>query len=107
MSACRPRTCRIIPENGLQLLKTVSGPQRPVGIIFADDAMRGVFLGSLVLGDEHGAFQYGLDEQRDIVGYVERVGPKRWRLVMPKPVFEFPARRHGAGAIHRGNALMK
>jgi hypothetical protein len=41
-----------------------------------------------VLGDEHGAFQYGLDEQRDIVGYVERVGPQRWRLVMPKPVFE-------------------
>ena len=82
------RTCRIIPENGLQLLKTIGGPQRPVGIIFADDAMRGVFLGSLVLGDEQGAFQYGLDEQRDIVGYVERVGAQRWRLVMPRPVFE-------------------
>ena len=27
-------------------------------------------------------------EQRDVAGYVERIGPSRWRLVMPKPHFE-------------------
>ena len=25
---------------------------------------------------------------RDVAGYVERIGPDRWRLVMPKPHFE-------------------
>ena len=34
------------------------------------------------------ALQYGQDETRDVAGYVERIGPDRWRLVMPKPHFE-------------------
>ena len=46
------------------------------------------FLGTLVLGDETRALQYGQDETRDVAGYVERIGPARWRLVMPKPHFE-------------------
>ena len=25
---------------------------------------------------------------RDVAGYVERIGPSRWRLVMPQPHFE-------------------
>jgi hypothetical protein len=41
-----------------------------------------------VLGDENRALQYGQDEQRDVAGYLERIGPARWRLVMPKPHFE-------------------
>jgi hypothetical protein len=32
--------------------------------------------------------QYGQDEQRDVAAYVERVGPQRWRLIMPEPRFE-------------------
>jgi hypothetical protein len=47
-----------------------------------------VFLGTLVLGDETRALQYGQDEMRDVAGYVERIGPDRWRLIMPKPHFE-------------------
>jgi hypothetical protein len=41
-----------------------------------------------VLGDERRAMQYGEDETRDVAGYVERIGPARWRLVMPQPHFE-------------------
>jgi hypothetical protein len=41
-----------------------------------------------VLGDETRALQYGQDETRDVAGYVERIGPNRWRLIMPKPHFE-------------------
>jgi hypothetical protein len=32
--------------------------------------------------------QYRQDDQRDIAAYLERIGPNRWRLVMPKPRFE-------------------
>ena len=59
--------------------------------------MRQVFLGTLVLSDERRALQYGQDETRDVAGFVERIGPNRWRLVMPQPAFRIAARRDGAG----------
>jgi hypothetical protein len=80
--------CRINAERGLQQLSKLNGVQRYAGLIFPDDAVHEVFLGTLVLGDETRALQYGQDERRDIAGYVERIGPKRWRLVMPDPHFE-------------------
>jgi hypothetical protein len=81
-------TCRIQAERKLQRLTKIGGSQRYVGLIFPGDAMRQVFLGTLVLGDETQFLQYGQDETRDIAGYVERIGPNRWRLIMPKPHFE-------------------
>lgn len=81
-------TCRVRPQRGLQRLEKLSGSQRYVGIIFPNDAIRRVFLGTLVLGDETRAMQYGEDPQRDVAGYVERIGPSRWRLLMPQPEFE-------------------
>jgi hypothetical protein len=81
-------TCRVRAERGLQRMTKLSGSQRYVGLIFPDDAIRKVFLGTLVLGDETRALQYGQDKQRDVAGYVERIGPERWRLVMPEPHFE-------------------
>jgi hypothetical protein len=81
-------TCRVKAEHALQRLGKLSGPQRYLGLIFPGDAIRNVFLGTLVLADERRALQYGQDEQRDVAGYVERLGPNRWRLVMPAPHFE-------------------
>jgi hypothetical protein len=81
-------TCRVAPERSLQQLVKLDGSQRFDGLIFPGDAMRQVFLGTLVLGDESRALQYGQDETRDVAGYVERIGPNRWRLIMPKPHFE-------------------
>jgi uncharacterized protein DUF4893 len=83
-----PFTCRVRAERELQRLNKLSGSQRYVGLIFPGDAMRKVFLGTLVLSDERRAMQYGQDETRDIAGYLERIGPNRWRLVMPRPHFE-------------------
>jgi hypothetical protein len=80
--------CRVKPERDLHRLSKLSGSQRYLGLIFPDDAIRQVFLGTLVLEDERRALQYGQDEQRDVAGYVERVGPSRWRVVMPQPHFE-------------------
>ena len=84
-----PFSCRIYAERGLQRLTKLSGSQRYVGLIFPFDAIREVFLGTLVLGDERRAMQYRQDEKRDVAGYVERIGTNRWRLVMPQPHFEF------------------
>ena len=81
-------SCRVQAEHGIQGFAKLTGSQRPVGLIFPGDAIRQIFLGTLVLGDEREAMQYGQDETRDVAGYVERIGPGRWRLVMPSPAFE-------------------
>jgi len=80
--------CRIAPAGGLQSFAKLTGSQRYIGRIFPSDNIRQVFLGTLVLGDEQQAMRYGADRDRDVAGYVEQIGPQRWRLVMPRPHFE-------------------
>jgi hypothetical protein len=80
--------CRIRQERDLQGFAKLTGSQRQVGLFFPGDAMRQIFLGTLVLGDERRAMHYGRDRERDVAGFVERIGPSRWRLLMPRPHFE-------------------
>ena len=80
--------CRVQAERGLQGLAKMTGSQRPIGLIFPDSMGRSVFLGTLVLGDEPRAMQYGRDPDRDIAAWVERIGEARWRLMVPEPHFE-------------------
>ena len=47
-----------------------------------------IFLGTMVLGDEKRALEYGRDSARDMAGALERVGERRWRLILPYPRFE-------------------
>lgn len=81
-------SCQVRAERGLQQLSKLNGVQRYVGLVFPGDDLRRVFLGTLVLGDEQRALQYGQDDQRDVAGYVERIGTNRWRVIMPQPHFE-------------------
>lgn len=81
-------TCRVRQEKELQGFAKLTGSQRQVGLIFPGDALRQVFLGTLLLGDEARMMQYGRDRERDVAGFVERIGPARWRLIMPRPHFE-------------------
>ena len=80
--------CRIRPDGTLQHFAKLSGSQRYVGMVFPGDVLRQVFLGTLVLGDEQRAMQYGRDRERNVAGFVERLGSRRWRLLMPRPHFE-------------------
>jgi len=80
--------CRVGANAGLQSFDKLSGSQRHTGRIFADSALRQAFLGTLVLGDETRAMQYGRDQDRDVAGWIERVGDNRWRLILPYPHFE-------------------
>ncbi len=81
-------TCRVQQEKTLQGFAKLTGSQRPVGLIFPGEAMRQVLLGTLVLGDEARAMQYGRDPERDVAAWVERIGPARWRMMFPSPHFE-------------------
>lgn len=81
-------SCHVQQQGKLQSFVKLSGSQRQAGIIFPNDQLREVFLGTLMLADETRAMQYGVDEDRDVVGFVERIGANRWRMVMPRPHFE-------------------
>ena len=81
-------SCRVQPAGQLQGFAKLTGSQRPVGMVFPGDALRQVFLGTIVLGDETRAMQYGNDPDRDVAAFVERIGPARWRIVIPSPAFE-------------------
>jgi hypothetical protein len=82
-----PFRCRI--EHGkAQRFTKLTGSQRHVGLIYPGDQLRQVFLGTLVLGDETQAYQYGRDAERDLAGWVERIGDRRWRILLPYPHYE-------------------
>ena len=81
-------SCRVQQDGSLQSFAKLTGSQRHVGRLYPEGAVRQVFLGTLMLGDEDRAMQYGVDPERDVAGFVERIGPERWRLVMPSPHFE-------------------
>lgn len=82
--------CRITSEGSVLSLVKLTGSQRQSGLIFSDAAepRRAVFLGTVALGDEQRAPDYGADAARDQAAWVERVGPAQWRLVFPRPAFE-------------------
>jgi hypothetical protein len=85
-----PFACRIGPggQAGTMSFTKSTGSQRPVGRLFPENGRRMVFLGTLQLGDEKGVLRYGHDSERDMVGLLERIGDRRWRLVLPYPRFE-------------------
>lgn len=80
--------CRIDDEGETLSLYKLTGSQRPVGLLLPDASGRLAFLGTLVLGDERQPLQYGQDDQRDMAGWLDRVGDRRWRLALPYPHFE-------------------
>ena len=86
-TAFEPTECEIASGGGLLEFHKTGGVQRPDGLLYPDGA-RAVFLGTMVYGDEDKPFRYGQDRLRDMAGYIERIGAKRWRLVLPAPRFE-------------------
>lgn len=80
--------CRVRREDGLVGFAKLSGSQRPIGHLLPTVGNRMIFLGTLQLGDETRALEYGRDRERDMAGIAERIGERRWRLVFPAPHFE-------------------
>lgn len=80
--------CRVSQQGILQHFDKLNGSQRPHGTIYPADPLRQVMLGTMVLGDETRAYQYGRDDDRDLAGWVEKIGGNRWRILFPYPRFE-------------------
>lgn len=81
--------CRIEQEGALASFRKLTGSQRPVGLILDGGAAgRPVFLGTMMLGDEQAALDYGRDPDRDLAGAIEQLAPRRWRMILPYPRFE-------------------
>ena len=82
----KPFFCYVGLEGDLFTIVKQTGSQRPAGRLWEDDAAtRLIFLGSLALGSEEEARAYGDDPKRDVAGVFERIGPVRWRLLIPFP----------------------
>ena len=83
----RPFYCFVgIGDHGDRLSITQSeGSARPAGYLWDDpNGRRMIFLGALAPGAGP-VPAYGDDPARDVAGIVERIGPFRWRLVIPRP----------------------
>lgn len=87
-TAYPPATCRIEANGAVSSFYKLDGEQRPAGVIFHDNPSRAIFLGTMMLGDETRMIDYGRDAKRDMIGFVDHIAPKRWRLVLPSPVWE-------------------
>jgi len=82
----KPFFCYVEVEDNLLTIVKQTGSQRPAGRLWEDDKPdRLIFLGSLALGDEQQPVAYAEDAKRDMAGVFERIGPFRWRLVIPWP----------------------
>jgi hypothetical protein len=80
--------CRIeATPNGLKFSK-LTGSQRPAGLLFPENDRQMVMLGSMALADEPPANSYGQRPDRDLIAALERIGDRRWRLVLPWPQAE-------------------
>ena len=82
----KPFFCYVQVEENLLTIVKQTGSQRPAGRLWDDEREdRLIFLGSLALGNEEQPLAYGEDPKRDMAGVFERIGPFRWRLVIPFP----------------------
>lgn len=83
----KPFFCYVLSDDdGVLTIVKQTGSQRPAGRLWEDDdPNRMIFLGSLALGDEKEPLAYREDPDRDMAGVFERIGPFKWRLVIPWP----------------------
>lgn len=82
----KPFFCHVGVDRHMFTIIKLTGSQRPAGRMWEDDnPNRLIFLGSLGLGNEEEVLNYGDDPKRDMAGIFERIGPFRWRLVIPYP----------------------
>ena len=79
--------CRIEAARDALRFTRDGGPQRTSGLLFPDGD-RMIYLGAINLGNERGGFKYNADVDRNQVGVLHSLGPKRWRLELPFPLWE-------------------
>jgi hypothetical protein len=87
-SAPQASRCTFNESGGRMRFITMNGSQRASGSVFPGNERRQIFLGTMIFGDETRAMDYGRDGARDMAGSLERIGERRWRLLLPEPGFD-------------------
>ncbi len=84
IASFKPDFCYIEGDAKGVAFTKVDGANLPGGWLFEDGATRQVLLGGTRRHANQQSPGYGTDPAGDVAGIVERVGPFRWRLVLPK-----------------------
>jgi len=84
-AAHRPFFCYVGVEEALLSFTKQDGSERPGGYLWDDSDTRLIFLGAFAIGNEPAPPAYGEIANRNLAGIVERIGPFRYRLVIPWP----------------------
>lgn len=71
-------------DNRLSFTKQ-TGTELPGGWLHDDGGRRLVLIGAKQRTPGDNSLAYGSEPERNLVGVIERVGPFRWRLVLPRP----------------------
>lgn len=80
--------CRVVIDNGRRHFTKLTGSQLTIGWIYEAGPRRSIYLGSSIYGYEDSLVSYGKTKERDDAAVVQRIGPKRWRMVFPFPFYE-------------------
>lgn len=74
--------CYVGAADGVLNFTKQTGSDLPAGQLYKDEK-RYTFVGAMQRGEGDNSLTYGTDQARDVTGVVERVGPFRWRMVVP------------------------
>lgn len=74
--------CHVGAANGGLNFTKQTGSDLPAGHLYKAEK-RYTFVGALQRAKGDNSLVYGTDQARDVAGVVERVGPFRWRMVVP------------------------
>ena len=86
--AYSPFKCRVVDQNGRKHFTKLTGSQRTIGWIDKVNKKQSAYLGTLIYHYEDTLVSYGQTAKRDQAAVVQRIGPKRWRMVFPFPEYE-------------------
>lgn len=80
--------CRVTVDDDRRHFTKLTGSQRTIGWLYEAGARHSIYLGTLMYGYENKLTPYGKTVERDQAAVVQRIGPKRWRMVFPFPYYE-------------------
>lgn len=80
--------CRVTVDGDRRHFTKLTGSQRTIGWLYEAGTRHSIYLGSLMYGYEDKLVPYGNSAKRDQAAVVQRIAPKRWRMVFPYTYYQ-------------------